>query len=104
MITIYMIRFVINCIQGKTSGMREWCFICRRQKIRYELFCLIFIALLQGTPSIFAVPSYARQTGLSCTACHNAFPELNSFGRTFKLSGYTLTSVNTIDDTNGKKE
>ncbi len=84
--------------------MREWCLIRSGQKIRYELLCLIFIALLQGTPSIFAVPGYARQTGLSCTACHNAFPELNSFGRTFKLSGYTLTSVNTIDETNGKKE
>jgi hypothetical protein len=38
-----------------------------------------------------AVPSFARQTGLACTACHTAFPELNTFGRWFKLNGYVLT-------------
>ena len=37
-----------------------------------------------------AVPSFARQTGQPCAACHTAFPELTPFGRRFKLSGYTL--------------
>jgi len=37
-----------------------------------------------------AVPSYARQTGLPCTTCHTAFPQLTPFGRDFKMSGYTL--------------
>jgi hypothetical protein len=37
-----------------------------------------------------AVPSFARQTGQPCSACHTAFPELTPFGRRFKLSGYTL--------------
>ncbi len=37
-----------------------------------------------------AVPSFARQTGLGCAACHTAYPELNAFGREFKLRGYTL--------------
>jgi hypothetical protein len=37
-----------------------------------------------------AVPSYARQTGQECAACHTAFPELTPFGRRFKLNGYTL--------------
>lgn len=38
-----------------------------------------------------AVPSFARQTGMACTACHTqAFgPNLNSYGRSFKLNGYT---------------
>ena len=38
-----------------------------------------------------AVPSFARQTGMQCTACHTAFPQLTPFGRTFKLNGYTLS-------------
>jgi hypothetical protein len=38
-----------------------------------------------------AVPSFARQTGMSCNACHTVWPELNSFGRAFKLDGYTLS-------------
>jgi hypothetical protein len=37
-----------------------------------------------------AVPSYARQTGQPCAACHTAFPELTPFGRRFKIGGYTL--------------
>ena len=44
-----------------------------------------------------ALPSYARQTGLSCIACHSSFPELTSFGRLFKLNGYTLTNMKTIE-------
>lgn len=37
-----------------------------------------------------AVPSFARQTGQPCAACHTAFPELTPFGRRFKLNGYTM--------------
>lgn len=37
-----------------------------------------------------AVPSYARQTGQNCVACHISFPELTPYGRYFKLMGYTL--------------
>jgi hypothetical protein len=39
-----------------------------------------------------AIPSFARQTGMSCVMCHTNFPELTPFGRRFKLNGYTLTT------------
>jgi hypothetical protein len=52
---------------------------------------LLFVAALACAPSAFAVPSFARQTDLPCSACHVRFPELNAFGRQFKLNGYTLT-------------
>ncbi len=45
-----------------------------------------------------AVPSFSRQTGQACSACHTEFPELNSFGRSFKLNGYTLTSAPTVSE------
>jgi hypothetical protein len=40
-----------------------------------------------------AVPSFARQTGQQCAACHiGAFgPQLTPFGTRFKLNGYTIT-------------
>ncbi len=39
-----------------------------------------------------AVPAFARQTSMPCTACHfQNFPTLNSFGRSFRSGGYTLT-------------
>ena len=39
-----------------------------------------------------AVPSFARQTGQNCVACHagGQFPELTPYGRLFKLTGYTI--------------
>jgi hypothetical protein len=40
-----------------------------------------------------AVPSFARQTGMACEACHTVFPELTPFGRRFKLNGYLLDNL-----------
>src|ERR1700688_3453968 len=42
-----------------------------------------------------ALPSYARQTGQECAACHNGFPELTPYGRLFKLNGYTFSGGTT---------
>ena len=42
------------------------------------------------------VPSFSRQTKLACNACHSGFPQLNSFGRLFKLNGYTMTGLPAI--------
>ncbi len=57
-----------------------------------------FLALagLVAMPAIGrAVPSFARQTGLQCIACHTEFPILTSFGHQFKLNGYTLSTGQT---------
>jgi hypothetical protein len=43
-----------------------------------------------------AVPSFARQTGMACAACHTVFPELTPFGREFKLNGYVLDNIRQI--------
>lgn len=50
----------------------------------------LFIAFLAtlNPPSVRAVPSFARQTGLPCSGCHTTPPELNAAGRKFKLMGY----------------
>jgi hypothetical protein len=47
-------------------------------------------ALFIDPPKAQALPSYARQTGQQCAACHNGFPELTPYGRLFKLNGYTF--------------
>ena len=49
------------------------------------------LAATAFAPEAAAVPAFARQTGMACTACHaQHFPILNSFGRAFKASGYTM--------------
>jgi hypothetical protein len=58
---------------------------------------ILVIAAVFGSLMFFlaqparAVPSFARQTGMTCNACHTVFPELTPFGRTFKMGGYTLS-------------
>jgi hypothetical protein len=37
-----------------------------------------------------AIPAFARKYGLRCSACHEAWPVLNDFGRTFRDNGYQL--------------
>ena len=52
-----------------------------------------------STPAM-AVPSFARQTGMACAACHTVFPELTPFGREFKLNGYVLDNIKQIKGIN----
>jgi hypothetical protein len=49
------------------------------------------LAAAAFAPEAAAVPAFARQTGMACSACHQQhFPVLNSFGRAFKAGGYTM--------------
>ena len=49
------------------------------------------LAATAFAPEAAAVPSFARQTGMACSACHfQHFPILNGFGQAFKASGYTM--------------
>ncbi|MGC2047137.1 MAG: hypothetical protein WA635_00785, partial [Gallionella sp.] len=42
-------------------------------------------------PEASAIPSFARQTGMACSACHfQSFPILTKFGKAFKRSGFTM--------------
>ncbi len=66
----------------------------------------VTVLLALGASPARAIPSFARQTKLPCSACHTQFPELNAFGRIFKLNGYTLRMIETIEsaDTSGHQE
>ena len=51
------------------------------------------LVALQATPAS-ALPSFSRQTGEECAACHvgGYGPQLTPHGRVFKLEGYGATS------------
>jgi hypothetical protein len=42
------------------------------------------------------VPSFGRQIGLECSACHTVWPELTPYGRTFKMTGYVMSKSQKI--------
>lgn len=49
------------------------------------------LAAATFAPEASAVPAFARQTGMACSACHaQHFPILNGFGRAFKAAGFTM--------------
>ena len=72
--------------------------------LRWVTALTAFAILTSATPVALAVPSFARQTGMACEACHTVFPELTHFGRVFKANGYTLTNLKQVRDVSGKKE
>lgn len=75
----------------------QWSFLGKTQKVILAGLTVILLALTFSGPAQ-AIPSFARQTGMPCTACHTqAFgPNLNPFGRKFKLAGYTMGYNNSI--------
>ncbi len=54
---------------------------------------LVFLIVVILMPyKSHAVPSYARQVQKPCTACHTIWPNLNQYGRQFKVKAYTDVS------------
>src|ERR1019366_3130639 len=52
-------------------------------------------ALFAVATESHAIPAFARQVGVACSACHaQHFPVLNEDGRAFKAGGFTLMSKN----------
>ena len=64
----------------------------------FFLITIIFSWLIPANTAE-AVPAFARQMGVACLSCHfQHFPKLNSFGREFRLGGYTQTAQELIED------
>jgi hypothetical protein len=67
--------------------------VLRGNTTHFAIFLLGMLGLSAASES-YAVPAFARQTGLACVTCHNQhFPALNAFGRAFKSGGYTMNGA-----------
>lgn len=71
---------------------------------RFLLRASTVLCVLLCAGTLRAVPSFARQTGLSCNVCHSNPPELTAFGRDFKLRGYTLAELTAKDKVGNSKD
>jgi hypothetical protein len=59
------------------------------KKLMLYLVGMLAMALFATDAS--AIPAFARQTGMACSACHyQHFPAITAFGRSFKENGYTM--------------
>ena len=64
----------------------------------------VLVSLVLSYRCAYAVPSFARQTGLSCNVCHTNPPQLTAFGRNFKLTGYVLANTTATDKVGNNKD
>ncbi len=62
------------------------------KKFIFFTFTAIMLTILSLWPDVsWAIPSFARQTGMACNTCHyQHYPSLNAFGRVFKANGFTM--------------
>src|SRR5438552_16674544 len=56
--------------------------------VRILLLVFALILLQSLTPRLMAIPAFARKYHTACATCHNNWPELNDFGRAFKINGF----------------
>jgi len=70
------------------------------QRFVHILLAVLLAAIVFQPGRASAVPLFARQTGLECSACHvGAFgPQLTQTGRLFKAQGYTMGEKKKLDD------
>jgi hypothetical protein len=60
-------------------------------------FFALLVAVLAVPQEAAAVPAFARQTGMACTACHfQHYPAINAFGRAFKQGGFTMKGAQSM--------
>ncbi len=71
-------------------------------RVSTTIAALGLIACLLPVGRANATPSFARQTGFSCSQCHTQFPELTPFGRIFKATGYTMSTTKSIHQDNSE--
>jgi hypothetical protein len=65
-------------------------FIMRKPIISSVFMAVVFVFI---STSADAIPAFARKYDAKCSACHLAFPQLNSAGRKFKEAGYAFPKV-----------
>jgi hypothetical protein len=61
--------------------------LMKRSVGRLGWAAIVLLGIL-APPNAGAIPAFARKYGLRCSACHEAWPVLNDFGRAFRDNGY----------------
>ena len=60
----------------------------KRVAVRIPILVIALVLIQSLTPRLMAIPAFARKYKTACATCHNNWPELNDFGRAFKINGF----------------
>lgn len=91
------------------QALKQWLILIQElfeEVIYMKKFSMLFLAAAVALVGAIvapnkaeAVPAFARQVGVACYACHfQHIPKLNSFGREFKLGGFTQSAQDLLTD------
>ncbi len=72
--------------------------------IRKAWILPLLLTCALAPPLAQAVPSFARQPGMACEACHTVCPEVTQFGRMCTANGYTLDNLKQVRDIETTRE
>src|ERR1700686_2232147 len=105
-------RTIGNCAPDRRSYSLLWaenkrtlgCLMQYALWLRMAWLLQLLLGLGLAAPMAQAVPSFARQTGMACEACHTVFPELTHFGRIFKANAFTLDNLKQVRDIDATKQ
>lgn len=56
--------------------------------VKTVLVGTILLVIQSSVPRLNAIPAFARKYHTACATCHSNWPELNDFGRAFKINGF----------------
>src|SRR5215469_238976 len=74
-------------MNDRQLSSRGWGLLLLRSLLTCALLTVLVFAASQP---VLAIPAFARKYALPCSACHTAWPELNSCGQAFRDNGYQL--------------
>lgn len=62
------------------------------------LILVVAVGLFLPRPAS-AIPVFARKYGFDCTMCHSNMPRLNDFGQRYRMNGYQLPGMESLEKT-----
>jgi hypothetical protein len=82
---------VLSVRPDKISYFRGRSAILRRvARFSYSAALAILLVFVSSPQRASGLPIFAKKTGLRCSACHEAWPKLNTFGQAFRDNGYQI--------------
>jgi hypothetical protein len=74
----------ISYSSGRSAILR------RVARFSYSAALAILLVFVSSSQKASGLPIFAKKTGLRCSACHEAWPKLNTFGQAFRDNGYQI--------------
>jgi hypothetical protein len=88
-VTVRTIVLSVRPDKASYSGGQS-AIVGRVARFSYSVTLAILLVFVSSSQKASGLPIFAKKTGLRCSACHEAWPKLNTFGQAFRDNGYQI--------------